>query len=195
MQRVRSMWGDSGQRPAPLEQNAEKFGAWVLAEEIIVGCSPEDAWSLVADISRIGEFSPECVDATWTRGSAAEVGNTFDGTNLSTAVVDGEQLEVEWTRPCTIIDCEPGVSFAYTVGDRYDGTPASDWRFAFEPTTDGRCRIVQTFRHRPHGLSGVRHQADSDPQRADEIIEARSAALRAGMLLTLSRMKDVLEGR
>ena len=193
MQRTTSRWGDDGQRPEPLVDNSDLFARWVVSEAVEIDCDVSDAWALVTDVSRIGEFSPECVESRWLDGLGPAVGNRFEGTNRVTGELDGEQHEFEWTRPCTITMCEPDRLFAYTVGDRYDGTAATDWEFELVAIGPSRCRVVQTFRHRPDGLSGIRHRADVDPGRAEEIVRARTDALRAGMRETLSRMKAALE--
>src|SRR5262249_38619810 len=82
--------------------------------------------------------------------------------------------------------------FSYTVGDRYDGTPATQWDIYIEPTPTG-CQITEQFRHLPQGLSGIRHQADAEPERAEAIISERIRVLHEGIATTLRRMKLVLE--
>jgi len=191
VRRITSMWGDSGPRPTPLPVNAARFGGWAVSAEIVIDCTAEQAWELITDVTRIGEFSPECQEVRWTRGTSAEPGNSFDGTNRATVEQGGETYDAEWTRPCTVTVVEPGRRFAYSVGDRYDGSPASDWEFELYQTKEG-CKIVQTFRHRRDGLSGIRLAADAEPTRVDEILEERSRALSAGMHDTLHRMKAVL---
>jgi hypothetical protein len=194
VRRVKSMWGESGPRPAPLLANADRFGSWTLSAETVIQCTVDEAWELITDVTRIGEFSPECQEVRWTRGTSVEPGNSFDGTNRAAVEWRGETYDSEWTRPCTVTVVEPRRCFAYTVGDRYDGTPASDWEFTLSQSEDG-CKIVQTFRHRRDGLSGIRVSADAEPTRVDEILEERTAALLAGMEDTLRRMKVVLTQR
>jgi hypothetical protein len=189
------MWGEAGPRPAPDARNAELFGGWSISESVVVAAAVDQAWALIAEVTRMGEFSPECVAVRWTRGSTPSVGNTFEGTNLAVVHSGGQALEAEWTRPCTITRSESERVFAYTVGDRFDGTPASEWEFELSRAQDGGCRIVQTFRHRPDGLSGIRVQADADPPRAEAIVAARTGDLAAGMRETLARIKQCLEGR
>ena len=46
---------------------------------IEINASPEAVWALVADITRMGEYSPECVHAAWENGfTGPEVGAHFD---------------------------------------------------------------------------------------------------------------------
>lgn len=185
-----SRWGQHGPRPNPLAENSALFGAFTLTEVVHVSCPPAEAWALVSDIRRIGEFSPECVGTRWLDGAdRLGVGVRFEGTNRVRAGVD----EVVWIRPCTVTRLIPGERFAYVVGDRFDGTAAAEWDVSVEPGGDG-CVIRQTFRHLPDGLSGVRAEADSDPASAPAILQRRAAALAAGMRETLHRMRAVLEG-
>lgn len=179
---VVSRVGESGVRPALVAENDPLFEDLTLTEWVDVACSPEAAYDLVSDVSRIGEFSPECVRAEWVSET------TFEGTNR-VAYGDDEYL---WVRPCTVVVAERPREWSYVVGDKYDGTPATSWSFSFAPLGEG-CRITQTFRHLPRGLSGLRLQADADPSYAAGIVEARGEALREGMRATLSAMARVLE--
>jgi polyketide cyclase/dehydrase/lipid transport protein len=182
-------WGEHGGRPVPLHENSVLFGSFSLTESVVVGCSADAAWDLISTISRIGEFSPECIAAEWIDGaSGPAVGARFEGTNC---IRYGDD-EVLWIRPCTITACVPGRRFAYVVGDRYDGTPATEWEFQLQPTNGG-CRITQTFRHRPEGLSGIRVRADADPESARQLVADRAEDLRTGMKATLQAMRRVLE--
>lgn len=185
-----SRWGEHGPRPGPVAKHRNLFGQMTVSESIEVSASPRALWDLITDISRIGEFSPECVDARWLDGAAGPVvGARFEGTNR---VVEGGDEGI-WIRPCTIVTAEQGCRFGYAVGDRYDGTAASYWDFEIEAIGPQRCRIIQTFRHDPDGLSGTRCWADEEPENAETIVRSRTAGLSVGMRQTLSRMKDRLE--
>jgi hypothetical protein len=192
METVVSRCGESGLRPTPLPENEALFAAFALSDEFSVVCSPRAAWKLVTDISRIGEFSPECIAADWIGGEISHpaVGARFEGTNR--IVDEANETEFIWIRPCTVIACEPMKRFSYSVGDRYDGTPATDWTFEISGTPEG-CRIAQQFRHLPDGLSGIRIQADHEPGQARDIVGQRTEGLRAGIRETLVAMKFVLE--
>ncbi len=190
VERLVSRWGEHGPRPEPLAANGELFAALQVRELVEVACAAEDAWRLVSDVTRIGEFSPECIDAHWLDdASGLQVGARFEGTNR---VVEGE-IEAIWIRPCTLTAVRPGELFAYTVGDRFDGSPASSWEFVIESLAPGRCRITQTFRHERDGLTGFRFHADREPDRARQIADERLTVLRAGMQETLLRMRARLE--
>ena len=182
-------WGENGPRPLPDPAFDDLFAAMTAQAEVRVECPSGRAWDLVSDITRIGEFSPECVGAQWLAGSGpGVVGARFEGTNR---VARGDDERV-WVRPCEVLAWEPGRRFAYAVGDRFDGTPASTWEFHLEP--DGDATVIrQLFAHRPDGQSGIRTGAEADPDHAAEFVAARRDELESAMALTLARMKAVLE--
>jgi Polyketide cyclase / dehydrase and lipid transport len=183
-------WGEYGPRPVPLAENSDLFETFALTETVEVSCSPAEAWRLVSNVERIGEFSPECVSARWLDSATGPtVGARFEGTNR--VVVDGD--EAVWIRPCVVTAVVSGEYFAYVVGDRFNGTAAAEWAFRVEATTDGTCTITHSFRHMPDGLSGTRSQADAHPEAAVEILRRRAIALQDGMRKTLGRMRNQLE--
>jgi Polyketide cyclase / dehydrase and lipid transport len=172
-----SRWGEDGARPAPLPENRKLFSDFTITASTPVNCSTADAWDLITSISRIGEFSPECIDAQWIEGAdGPKVGARFEGTNSRQQGAD----EIVWIRPCTVTVSVPGQAFAYVVGDRFDATPAVEWEYRLE-ATNGECLINQTFRHLPDGLSGVRGMADAEPEKAAGIVPRRREVLANGM--------------
>lgn len=159
-----------------------------VAVRMPMGCNPEAFWDLITSVERIGEFSPECVEAWWVEGfPARSVGGRFEGRNR--VEMDGDVYE--WTRPCDVVAYEPTHLFVYTVGDRYDGTPATRWTFRIDPTDEG-CVVEQRFEHLPDGLSGTRLGAEN-AEDAEAHIAKRREGLRDGMTRTLERIRSVLE--
>ena len=177
------------------------FEDFTVDVEVQIDAPPVAVWGLITDVARIGDFSPECVHAEWLDGATGPaVGARFAGTNRRTlpreftASDESADTIAEWTRPCTVIACEQPLVFAYVVGDRFDESPASEWTFDVVPEGNGS-RLRQRFRHLPEGRTGTRLQADSQPERAAEIVAWRAADLRKGMLETLDRMRLALESR
>ena len=174
----------------PDASNRELFARIIQCATTEIACPAEDAWVLVADVTRIGEFSPECVGARWIGPDCgACVGARFEGTNRARTATG----ELIWVRPCTIVVADPGRLLGFVVGDRYDGTPATHWLYEFASATPGTCRVTVTFRHLPDGLSGLRLLADSDHQNAESLVAARRRELTEAMETTLGHMKAVLE--
>jgi hypothetical protein len=152
------------------------FEDFTVDVEVQIDAPPVAVWGLITDVARIGDFSPECVHAEWLDGATGPaVGARFAGTNRRmlprefTASDESADTIAEWTRPCTVIACEQPLVFAYVVGDRFDESPASEWTFDVVPEGNGS-RLRQRFRHLPEGRTGTRLQADSQPERAAEIV-------------------------
>jgi len=185
-------WGEHGPRPEPNHALDPLFAAMTVAVERVVGCSVAGAWALVCDLERIGEFSPECIAAWWLPGYPAHaVGGRFEGRNRVAGDPAGAAADADWIRPCEAVAYDPPREFAWVVGDRFDGTPATRWAFRVLDHPAG-CRIQQEFRHVPDGLSGLRLRAQAHPEQAADLIAARQQDLRAAMAATLQRMSVVL---
>ena len=95
----------------------------------------EAVWDLVADITRMGEWSPECVRVDWTDGATGPVvGAHFQGYNRAGTF--------EWNVPGIVTECEPGRVFAFAV-PRAD-VVTNRWRFEFAPAGSGT-RLTESF--------------------------------------------------
>lgn len=95
---------------------------------IDINASPEVVWQLVADITRMGEWSPECVRAEWENGATGPaVGAHFHGYNKAGTF--------EWEAPGVVTDCEPGRIFAFAVPR--DAATTNRWCFEFAPSAEG----------------------------------------------------------
>jgi uncharacterized protein YndB with AHSA1/START domain len=185
-----SNWGESGngRRPTPDPRVSAVVPAMGVTVQMAMTCKPELFWDLITSVERIGEFSPECAEAWWVEGFPARaVGGRFEGRNR----IEGDGDTYEWTRPCDVVAYDPPRHFAYTVGDRFDGTPATRWTFRITPTDRG-CVVQQQFEHLPDGLSGIRLQAEQLDD-AEAHIAQRRDMLRDGMTQTLERIRAVLE--
>ena len=54
----------------------------ILRVQRSTNATPEEAWALIADITRMGDWSPETTSAVWRGGAtAAALGARFRGTN------------------------------------------------------------------------------------------------------------------
>lgn len=105
------------------------MGVPTTGRATIIACAPaERVYDLVSDVTRMGEWSPECRRCEWLEGATtAAVGARFQGHN---------QLGPrKWATTAEVIAAERGREFAFTV-EAY-GRPASTWRYTFEPVDDG----------------------------------------------------------
>jgi uncharacterized protein YndB with AHSA1/START domain len=113
-----------------------------------IKASPMSVWDAISDVTRMGEWSPECHTCEWSDGAAGPaVGARFTGHNRNG--------EFEWTTEAEITECVPGERFAFdgVFGDlRF-----SHWAYVIEPT-EGGSRVTEVW----------------DDGRPEEIIDATS---------------------
>src|SRR5215472_14090064 len=169
-------------------QVADEVTGLTAAAEAVVAAPPELVWDLVADITRIGEWSPECIRSAWlTEPGRPQPGARFTGHNRF-----GNDFEYEVT--CIVTEADRPRSFAWVVLDDSGdpARPSSSWRYQIDPLPGGGSRIRQRFTHGP-GTSFLREVAAEAPNGAAEIIAARRDGLRANMIATLRAMKAAAE--
>jgi uncharacterized protein YndB with AHSA1/START domain len=169
-------------------QTAHEVTGLTAAAEVVVAARPELVWDLVADVTRIGEWSPECIRATWLgEPGRPQPGAGFTGRNRFPA---GFEYEVA----CVVTEADRPRAFAWVVLDDSGdpARPSSSWRYRIDPLPGGGSRIRQRFTHGP-GASFLRAVAAEAPDHAAEIIAARLDGLRANMSATLAAMKAAAE--
>jgi Polyketide cyclase / dehydrase and lipid transport len=140
---------------------------------------PEAVYELVADVTRMPEFSPEIRRCTWLDGATGPaVGARF-------AAVNKVQRGPAWTNKPVVTVVEPGRAFAFARTEKFGGTV--EWTYRFEPEGDGT-RVMESYEvTRPISrigwfvIGGLFGRKD------------RRADLRAGMETTLERMRSVAE--
>lgn len=133
-------------------------------------------YALVADLPRMGEWSPECTRCVWLRGAAgAAPGARFRGYN--------RRGPFRWFTTGTVAVADPGRELTFDVSL---GLPVARWSYLIEPLGDDRCRVTERwidnrawlFKVGGVALTGVRDR------------EAHNAA---GMQATLDRLKAAAE--
>jgi uncharacterized protein YndB with AHSA1/START domain len=138
-----------------------------------INASPERLWSMVSDVTRMGEWSPETVRATWLDGATGPaVGARFQGRN--------QRGPMKWTTTATITAAEPGREFAFLTAPGYTA-----WRYRFEPI-DGGTLVTESCRVVPRDVVG-RVMADLLP------LIGRRRHLERGMQQTVERLKAAAE--
>jgi len=139
---------------------------------IDIDAPPEAVWQLVAEVTRMGEWSPECVRAEWEDGATGPaVGAHFHGYNTIG--------DYEWDAPCIVTECEPGAVFAFEV-PRDDEHPTR-WRFELAPSGSGTT-LTESF-HAP------RINVEGSPSN----FEGRFEMLAEGIKATIANIKAAAE--
>ena len=146
-------------------------------ESMEIAASPQHVYDLVADVARMGEWSPE---ATGSRGAGSRLkpGDKFWGTNRRGLAV--------WVTRCTVLAAEPGVAFEFDVDFANQGV--SRWTYVFE-VTDLGCRVTETWVDRREGVFGLPVKAAGQFL----IPGDRAAHNRRNMIVTLQRLKQTAE--
>ena len=145
-----------------------------VAQEI--AAPAEQVWAMVADVTRMGEWSPENEGAEWLHGATGpESGAKFRGTNRN-----GKK---KWDTVATIVDVEPGHLFTFRV--TAVGLKVAEWRYGFEPTPAG-CRVTETWIDQRGRIAKVLGKPVSG-------VDDRATHNRLGMEQTLERLKSAAE--
>jgi uncharacterized protein YndB with AHSA1/START domain len=99
-------------------------------DSIQIAAAPEAVYDLIADVTRMGEWSPECYRCEWLdAATTAEVGARFRGHN---------QLgRFRWQTTAVITAADRGSEFAFTVVHDGTGREETTWRYLFEPSAGG----------------------------------------------------------
>jgi uncharacterized protein YndB with AHSA1/START domain len=158
--------------------------------EILVSADPQIVWDLLADITRVPEWSPECVHTAWLDEIPDVVGAArFTGRNRA-------HNGFEWAVTCVVTEAERPRTFAWTVlaDPQEPGVGSSYWRCELQPVPGDGTQVRESFTHGPGG-SGLRWMVEQEPDRAAHLIEDRRRRLRENILQTLTGMKAVAEAR
>jgi uncharacterized protein YndB with AHSA1/START domain len=150
------------------------------AVSIDIAAPPERVYALVSDITRMGEWSPECVRCTWTKGATAPVvGARFKASNKG-------GRGPAWANTPTVTVAEPGREFAFNRSG--PGIGSYTWRYVMEPTASGT-RLTESF-DAEKVLGPVMTWLTEKWTGSTD----RDADLRRGMTTTLTRLKAAAEG-
>jgi len=101
-----------------------------------INAPAEHVWSMISDITRMGEWSPENEGGEWLGGATGPaVGAKFRATNRH-----GKRT---WKTVATVVTADPGHEFAFRV--MFMGRiPVADWEYSFT-TTDGGCEVTESW--------------------------------------------------
>lgn len=148
--------------------------------EVLVDVRVEQVWAVVTDLSRTGEWSPECYYAAWLDGaSGPAVGAQFEARNR---FPNGMMTEVV----CLVTAAEPARVFEWEVRGDPAEEPLAVWRYELEPRGE-QTVIRQSFTHGP-GDSGMRSGAEAVPERAQKAVQRRLDQLSRNMRVTIAAM-------
>lgn len=142
---------------------------------VVIERAPAGVFEAIADITRMGDWSPENTAALWVGGpTGPETGARFDGANEAKA---GPFTLKKWTTVSEISEFRPLSIFEF-VTEKY-----TVWRFEFISVGDAT-QVTQTCSYPPYvGLQKLVY----------ETLGRRSTSVSNGMQKTLDRIKAALE--
>jgi uncharacterized membrane protein len=167
-------------RPEMTEsQSSNRSSRWWLRQDshsVLVEAPAERIYALVADLTRMGDWSPECRRVEWLDGSSGPAeGARFIGYNQG-----GPFGLVKWSRQGRVVTAEPAREFAFLTEE--GGREGVEWRYRLEPTEAG---TVVTESYRVSWIPAWARIVDVPTNRVRE--------LRDTMRDTLEQLKRVAE--
>ncbi len=130
------------------------------AAQIHIVAPPQRVYEMVSDVTRMGEWSPECYRCEWIdRAARPAVGARFMGHNRCGWL--------RWSRTVVVTAAEPGREFAFATLTGILNRDSTVWRYRFEPADGGTTvtesyegtsrptllvRVVSALARRPHDM-------------------------------------------
>jgi hypothetical protein len=150
----------------------------VDSASVTIAAEPGAIWDMVSDVTRMGEWSPECTSCRWVgRRREPVVGARFVGFN--------RRGWARWATTNEVVEAEPGTAFAFRT--RETGVV---WGYRCEPAPDGEGTVVTETRDTTGVRTWLVRLAGPFVGGADN----HADELREGMRKTLCRLKAAAEG-
>ena len=146
---------------------------------IDIAAPPEVVYDLVSDITRMGDWSPECYRCSWTRGATGPaVGARFKAKNKG-------KRGPSWFNSPVVRVADRSREFTFNRSGPAIGSYT--WRYTMEPTATGTT-LSESFEADPPvgaAMSWITMKWTGSDDRDDD--------LHQGMLSTIARIKTAAE--
>jgi hypothetical protein len=149
-----------------------------LSGSLVIKRSPEELYDLIADVTRMGEWSPMCTACWWADGDGPRVGATFTGKN--------EHGDRTWETRSEVVAADRGREFAWVVAEP---PTRARWGYSFAPV-DGGTEVTETWELPSEGQALFEKRFGGDA--AQEIAQRRDWA-KDGIRATLEAIKGAAE--
>jgi uncharacterized protein YndB with AHSA1/START domain len=142
---------------------------------IQIQASPGKVYAMLSDVTRMGQWSPECVKAEWVGGATGPaVGARFKGHNKLNWLV-------RWSSTPTVKVADPGKEFTFETGK--PGKEQTRWTYRFAPKGGGT-ELTESFEALTYSAF---QKLTANP-------EKRTEKLVTDIQQTLERIKQAAEG-
>ena len=145
---------------------------------IVIKRPPEELYDMVADVTRMGEWSPVCKACWWDEGDGPHVGARFTGRN--------ERPERTWETHSEVVTADRGREFAWVVAEP---PTRARWGYSFV-AVDGGTEVTETWELPPEGSAFFEKMFGDD---AAKEIGMRSDAAKNGIGATLAAIKAAVD--
>lgn len=137
-----------------------------------IDAPPDVLYDLVTDVTRMGEWSPECTVCEW-KGEPGKVGSTFVGRN--------RRGIARWSTTARVLAADRPREFRFATLS--GGDPSTEWTYRFEG--DGPTTVTESF----NAISQPRLIAFVEKY----LLRNRQSQLEEGMTKTLAALKQSAE--
>jgi len=146
-----------------------------------VAAPADTLYDMVADMTRMGEWSPACTGATWDEGAGATVGSWFTGHN--------KMRDRSYDTRCEITDAQRPTTIAWMQRGKDEGF--TEWRYTFAPVESGT-EVTESWTL----VRDFPTQGDTavSPSEAEERRNRMIDAFTSGIEQPLAKLKAVAEG-
>jgi uncharacterized protein YndB with AHSA1/START domain len=139
---------------------------------VVIDAPAATVYDLVADVTRMGDWSPECVKCEW-KDEPGQVGSTFRGSN--------RRGPARWSTVARVLVADRPKEFAFAT--IYRGDESTRWTYRL--AGDGPTELTESFESvRTPWLLGVVERL---------VLRDRQGQLERGIDETLARIKAAAE--
>jgi Polyketide cyclase / dehydrase and lipid transport len=146
------------------------------SDVVIIARPPDVAYDMVADVTRMGEWSPVCKACWWNADDTPGVGARFTGRN--------EWADRTWETQAEVVAADRGREFAFVVLET-----GTRWGYQFSPVQGGT-RVTETWDIPPSAVAVWTQRAGAD---AEAQILDRTERTRTEIAATLAAIKKAAE--
>lgn len=139
---------------------------------LVVAGRPEEVYDMVADVRRMGEWSPVCKACWWDPGHGPRAGARFTGRN--------EWSDQTWETGSEVVVADRGREFAFVVSET-----GTRWGYEFS-AAQGGTRVTESWDIPEPALALWRERAGAD---ADAQVLDRTERTHAEILATLAAIR------